>query len=212
LLQWAGFIATQLEALANQQWSELWEVVVADNGCTDESMVIVERYWGKIPNLSIVDASARRGQPYALNVGARAANGKALAFCDVDDEVTPGWVAAMGEALSKYDFVACRFEAKKLNPPWVQKTHSAPQQNGVQKYDYPPIFRMRVVAAWASNARSTRLLEDLTRHCPCSMIQILLEAPTQRSTTQLCARCGYAYPLSRHTRGNLSPGVWLRKV
>ena len=36
----------------------------------------------------------------ALNVGAAAARGEALAFCDADDEVGQGWVAAMGEALA----------------------------------------------------------------------------------------------------------------
>ena len=113
----AKTIAVQLEALAFQQWSEPWEVIIADNGSTDDSIAIVERYRHRLPHLRIVDASARKGQPYALNVGAQAASGEALVFCDADDEVGPGWLAAMGEALSKYDFVACRFETKKLNSP-----------------------------------------------------------------------------------------------
>jgi glycosyltransferase involved in cell wall biosynthesis len=96
-----------MDALANQSWSEPWEVVVANNKSTDDSMGIVEGYKKQLPNLRIVDASVRQGQPYALNVGAACAQGEAIAFCDADDEVAPGWVAAMGEALSRYDFVAC---------------------------------------------------------------------------------------------------------
>lgn len=134
----ANTIADQLEALAGQHWSEPWEVIVADNGSTDESMVIVKQYRERLPNLRIVDASARQGQPYALNVGARAAVGDALAFCDADDVVGSGWVAAMGKALSKYDFVACRFDIERLNVPWVQKSRGNPQPDGIQKYDYPP--------------------------------------------------------------------------
>ena len=134
----AQYISTQLTALQNQYWSEPWEVIVANNRSTDGSMAIVESYKGQLPNLRVVDASARQGQPYALNVGAASAKGEALAFCDADDEVGPGWVAAMGEALSTYDFVACRIDTEKLNPPWAYAALGNPQREGLQKIWYPP--------------------------------------------------------------------------
>jgi GT2 family glycosyltransferase len=101
-------------------------------------MRIVEQYRARLPDLRSVDASARQGQPYALNVGAQAAYGEALAFCDADDVVGAGWVAAMGEALSKHDFVACGFEVERLNAPWVQESHGNPQRDGIQQYRNPP--------------------------------------------------------------------------
>lgn len=134
----AGTIEIQLNALANQSWCEPWEVVVSNNRSTDDSMAIVEGFRDRLPNLRIVDASARQGQPYALNVGAAHAEGEALAFCDADDEIGPGWVAAMGEALSTYDFVACRTETEKLNPPWMHGALGNPQPEGLQKIWYPP--------------------------------------------------------------------------
>src|SRR5262249_43920915 len=136
----ASTIGVQLEALAKQRWHEPWEVIVADNGSTDESLAIVERYKAGIPNLRVADASARRGQPYALNVGARAATGCSLAFCDADDEVAEGWIAAMGNALSKYDFVASCIDTEKLNAPWLAEvSRNHPQRNGLlQKASYPP--------------------------------------------------------------------------
>ena len=133
----ADTIPIQLEALANQQWSEPWEVIVSDNGSTDESVAIVEQYKDKLPNLRIVDSSEQRGAAHARNVGVLAATSDALAFCDADDEVAPGWVAAMGEALSKYDFVACRREYKKLNEPWTLKYRvrtQLTQIDGLQEY------------------------------------------------------------------------------
>jgi len=135
-LNGAATIADQLEALANQQWSQPWEVIFADNGSTDESLAIARRYQERIPNLRIVDASDRRGQPYALNAGVAAAKGEAVALCDADDEVAPGWVAAMGDALSVHDFVACRIDVEKLNPPWARMRSG--QTRGIQKYRYPP--------------------------------------------------------------------------
>lgn len=121
----ASTIAIQLEALANQKWSQPWEVIVADNGSTDNSVAIAELFKQKIPSLRIVDASAKKGAAYARNIGASIAYAEALAFCDADDEVAPFWVAAMGEALAKYDFVTGRSLYDKLNEPWVIANHGS---------------------------------------------------------------------------------------
>ncbi|MGF1480864.1 MAG: glycosyltransferase family 2 protein [Cyanophyceae cyanobacterium] len=136
----AETIATQLEALANQHWCEPWEIIISDNGSTDETLLIVEQYQQRLPNLRVIDSSSRRGGGYARNRGVLAARGDAIAFCDDDDEVAPGWIAAMGEALSQYDFVAGRLEFKKLNQPWVIQSHACPQQHGLQKYREPPFL------------------------------------------------------------------------
>ena len=134
----AATLGVQLEALAGQQWPGFWEVIVADNGSTDGSREVMERFRGRIPGLRLVDASDRRGQAHARNLGAAAARGDALLFCDADDEVAPGWLAAMGRALAEHDFVACRYDTAKLNPEWVRRTHLNPQATGLTAYDYPP--------------------------------------------------------------------------
>lgn len=134
----ADTIGVQLEALASQRWSEPWEVIASDNGSTDETLAVIERYRERLQNLRVVDSSDRRGAAYARNTGAQAATGEALAFCDADDEVAPGWVAAIGEELLRYDFVASRLDIEKLNAPWVQKSHGISQRDGVPKYRYPP--------------------------------------------------------------------------
>lgn len=134
----AATLATQLDALAAQSWPGEWEVIVADNGSTDGSRELAESYRDRLPGLRVVDASDRRGQAHARNVGAAAATGDALLFCDADDEVAPGWLAAMGRALALYEFVACRYDNERLNPAWVQRTHLNPQKDGLTRYDYPP--------------------------------------------------------------------------
>jgi glycosyltransferase involved in cell wall biosynthesis len=134
----ARTIGEQLEALANQRWRHPWEVIVADNRSTDASMAIAERCQERVQNLRIVDASGRQGQPYALNAGARAAVGESLVFCDADDVVGDGWLAAMGDALAKYDFVAGRFDTERLNPPWIYKSRANIQSDGLSQYRYPP--------------------------------------------------------------------------
>jgi len=55
----------QLEALAHQHWCEPWEVIVSNNGSTDETVAIVEQYQEKLSNLRIVDSSDQRGAAHA---------------------------------------------------------------------------------------------------------------------------------------------------
>jgi glycosyltransferase involved in cell wall biosynthesis len=103
-------LGIQLEALSTQKWSEPWELILSDNGSTDNSVDIAHNYMDRIPVFKIIDASARRGGPYALNMGVKAASAEKIACCDADDEVAPGWVAAMESALSKHDVVCGQFK------------------------------------------------------------------------------------------------------
>lgn len=113
-------IGGQLSALAAQEWERPWEVLVVDNGSDDGSVAVVESFRGRVPGLRVVDASEKRSQAHALNVGAHEALADAVAFCDADDEVAPGWVAAMGDALREHELVGCAADGTKLNEPWVR--------------------------------------------------------------------------------------------
>ena len=132
-------IGAQLEALAAQHWVRPWEAIVVDNRSTDASAAVIEQYTRRLPHFRMIAASARQGQPYALNVGIAASTGDAIAMCDADDVVGAGWVAAMGEALSTCDFVAGRMETQRLNPEWVYASiGNHPQLVGLQTSSYPP--------------------------------------------------------------------------
>src|SRR5437763_781538 len=122
----AATLGVQLAALAAQGWEGDWEVVVADNGSTDGSQAVAESYRSRLRGLKLVDASDRRGQAHARNLGAAAATGDAYFFCDADDEVAPGWLAALAGEIAKHDFVACRYDNETLNPVWVRRTHLNP--------------------------------------------------------------------------------------
>jgi len=136
----AATIGDLLEALANQKWSKPWEVIIANNGSTDSTLEVVAKYQGRVPNLRVVDASQRRGQPYALNTGVQAAVGESVAICDADDVVGEGYIQAIGEALQRHSFVACRLDVTRLNPDWLIAGRKFPQNTEVQKYSYPPFL------------------------------------------------------------------------
>lgn len=97
----AQTISHQLDALQRQQTKFMdWEVIVADNGSTDDTALIVKKYAISYPvPLKVVDASHRQGASHARNVGAIAAQGEVLAFCDCDDYVAHTWVQAAWDGI-----------------------------------------------------------------------------------------------------------------
>jgi glycosyltransferase involved in cell wall biosynthesis len=114
-------LASQLEALARQKWDYEWEIIIADNGSTDDSRQIVESFKNKLTNLSVVDARDKRGAAHARNVALQKAESDRFAFCDADDQVGDGWVAGIGEALGEFDVVVSQFDDQKLNQQWLRE-------------------------------------------------------------------------------------------
>jgi glycosyltransferase involved in cell wall biosynthesis len=105
----------QLQALVDQDYDDRWEIIVADNGSTDQSRGVAVAWSDRHGHIRLIDASAVRGAPAARNAGARAAHGDLLAFCDSDDVVRPGWLASCVRALETADVVAGIFDFWSLN-------------------------------------------------------------------------------------------------
>jgi glycosyltransferase involved in cell wall biosynthesis len=134
----ADVIAGQLGALSRQEWDEPWEVLIVDNGSRDGTAEAAQAFRDRLPALRVVPATERAGQAHALNVGVRDARADSVAFCDADDEVAPGWVAGMGEALQRHELVACRSDASKLNAPWLEETREKQPEDGLSTVFFPP--------------------------------------------------------------------------
>jgi glycosyltransferase involved in cell wall biosynthesis len=78
-------VARAIESALAQRYDAV-EVVVADDGSTDETRDVVGRYLGTVR----VVEQANRGAAAARNLGLRAARGEYVAFLDADDEFLPG--------------------------------------------------------------------------------------------------------------------------
>lgn len=105
----------QLQALDAQVAAPPHEVVIADNGSTDGSLAVLQEWVASRPTATLVDARARRGQSYARNVGASASSGALLVFCDQDDVVSPGWLAAFDRARGSAALLGGSLETESLN-------------------------------------------------------------------------------------------------
>ncbi len=126
VLNGAEHLHAAMASLAAQRLYVDWEVVVADNGSTDDSLAIVESYRDRLPSLTIVDASDRRGRGHALNAGVLASRGRSVLFFDADDVLGPGYLLAMSRALRVEKLVCARREVEGLNArrTWAIRTSS----------------------------------------------------------------------------------------
>jgi glycosyltransferase involved in cell wall biosynthesis len=130
----AATIEDQLHALLGQTWEHPWELLVVDNGSRDGTNAIVARYAAADPRVRLVDASDRPGVAHCRNVGMRAARADAIAMCDADDIVAPGWVRAMGEGLRIHELVTGPLDVTTLNPEWVVETRGRAIESGPGRF------------------------------------------------------------------------------
>lgn len=104
----AGDIHRQLGALAVQDVDEPFEVVVADNGSTDDTVAVAGRWTDRLPRLRVVDAQGPATVAHGRNVGAQQARGEFVLFCDADDRVHPEWVREIHRCLDTHDAIGAR--------------------------------------------------------------------------------------------------------
>lgn len=100
----ADCLRAQLDALAAQEDSPSFELIVVDNGSSDDTVEVYESWRagdiGAVSTTALVDASDQVGIARARNAGARHARTGVIAFCDADDVVAPGWVSAAHAAMA----------------------------------------------------------------------------------------------------------------
>lgn len=92
----AASLARTLETLAVQDTNGAftYEVVVVDNGSTDNTASLLARLRTTFPVALRRVQEPRRGRPYALNAGMREAAGAIFVVTDDDLLITPGWLRA----------------------------------------------------------------------------------------------------------------------
>jgi glycosyltransferase involved in cell wall biosynthesis len=144
----AATIGAQLDALAAQTYDGRWEVLVADNGSTDGTRAVVGSRQDRLPGLRVVDVSAHAGPAYARNAAATHARGDFLAFCDADDVVEPGWLAALARAATEYDAVTGLLDASALNDDDVRAWRPA-RARGLPSAGFLPFAPSCNLGVWA---------------------------------------------------------------
>ncbi len=125
--QWVG---GAIESALAQQGAD-FEVIVVDDGSTDGSAQVVERYRDR----ARIVHKENGGVASARNAGAALAKGKYLAFLDADDLMEPGWLRATAAALEGNDRAGIAYSRLQIlaTDGQILQTDWPPQEPDLQR-------------------------------------------------------------------------------
>lgn len=72
-----------------------YELIIIDNGSTDASIIILEKYFKKLNNVIILPYINKQSSYAARNYGVSRANGNILAFTDIDCIPSDNWIESI---------------------------------------------------------------------------------------------------------------------
>lgn len=106
----APYIEDCIRSVVSQAWGGNIECVIVDDGCTDNSMQIIDDFLcinNSHVEFNIIHHETNQGLSAARNTGINAATGDYIYFLDGDDEITPSCIADMVQPLENeyYDIV-----------------------------------------------------------------------------------------------------------
>jgi glycosyltransferase involved in cell wall biosynthesis/O-antigen/teichoic acid export membrane protein len=128
----AQYIGEALEAILTQSFRPR-EVIVVDDGSTDNSLEVIEEFARRDPIVRLLRNGENRGVIFSTNRGLEQASGDFILFAGADDKVLPGLFERSGNLLAQFPhagacsavavFVDEQGKVLRLVPPrpWVSK-------------------------------------------------------------------------------------------
>lgn len=140
--QHAASLPKCLDSVFAQTYQPL-EVIVVDDGSTDDTQVVLERYAGRIISIKQENAGANP----ARNRGLREAKGDYVIFCDADVTMSPGMLERMYGALTQHPeasyaysgfwFGWKHFKGIPFSADGLKRTNFVHTSSLVRKTDFP---------------------------------------------------------------------------
>ena len=103
-----------------------WELILVDDGSTDESVAIAARFAAKDPRIvSIERDRLPKGAPTCRNIGIKMAKGKFMMFLDSDDLLAPRCLENRLDLINEEDFIVTQTGIIRNDSPLVKKLWSS---------------------------------------------------------------------------------------
>lgn len=170
----ARFIDETLESVAAQTFPD-WEVIVVDDGSTDDSRSVIERWRLRLGERMRAHFGPNRGASAARNTGTRMALGQFVQYLDADDLLRPDTLEKRVAALADAGDVAyCdwqkleesedgRFVKGEVVSRRIEDVHARPEIALFTSFWAPPaalLYRRTVVDAIGAWNESLPIVQD----------------------------------------------------
>jgi len=143
----AEFISTALDAVFAQEVLPE-EIIVVDDGSTDESRALIEQWVSREPRIRAIFNSSNSGAIASINQGLHVARGKYVCLMAADDLAYPNFFSEALAALRKTPDVAL----------FCAEAHVQSMDSPQRKPEVRPVIRPSNVARSFSPAETTSLL------------------------------------------------------
>lgn len=111
------FLSACLESLRNQNYRDEYEIIVADNGSTDETANIARSF-----GVKVIPCSEKKSVFYARQVGADAACGDIIVQADADTVYPRDWLKGIADQFASHpEAVAVTGRFIYIDPPYWAK-------------------------------------------------------------------------------------------
>jgi glycosyltransferase involved in cell wall biosynthesis len=148
-------LGVQLRALTAQTYDATFEVVLAVNTADPAEQAAIETMAAEIGIGRTIDASDIRSAAHARNSGAAAAEAPVLAFCDGDDIVEPGWLAALVDALEPGTAIGGHLEEETLAVPGQENWRPPATPGALPTFMGHPYLVSANMACWREDFAAT---------------------------------------------------------
>ena len=106
------YLVSCIESILTQTTKEPIQLILVDDGSTDESWSLLQAYAQKHANIAVYQ-QPHAGQSAARNEGLRHAQGEYIAFVDADDTIQADWCQTHMEAIQGLDYVQSGYWREK---------------------------------------------------------------------------------------------------
>lgn len=126
----ASFLDICIPSLLNKTVLEKLEIIIVNDGSTDATASVAEKYCGMYPGSVRLISQENKGHGGALNTGCAAAQGKYLKVIDADDWVESQNIPAFLDALEQTnsDVILTHFKTIDVSTGDVRKWRSYPAE------------------------------------------------------------------------------------
>lgn len=102
-----------LDSLLNQNITN-YEIICINDGSTDKSLEILEKYSNNHSNIKLISQEINSGQSVARNMGIKLAKGKFIYFMDSDDVLEPNSLQYIIDLMEVHDLDLYVFDGKSF--------------------------------------------------------------------------------------------------